>query len=200
MTLSEAVSEIRTFWQGEFQLPQGAGDDKLNQLQKEFGTEFPTELQEYIRDIVPASSFSLETIGNPMVFYGSQSLGIRQEGYSFNPDTGESIPDWPIHWFLFADEGADPVIIDISTQPYSVKQAVHGAGEWSFSPIADSIAQFILCCAALHHAMTHWGWDIIDDDNDKWNLAEDPAIWLFPRMKEWAGKYYTIWCGEFDNH
>lgn len=200
MTFSEAISQIRTFWQGNLPFPHGAGEKRLSELQSEFGMDFPAELQEYIRDIVSLESFTFETGGNPIEFYGVQRLGTKQDGYTFNPVTGEPIPDWSIQWFLFADEGADPVIIDLAAAPHNVQRAAHGMGEWDFGPQADSIAQFLLCSAAIHHAFTKWGPDIIVDDEHGLTLAKEPADWLFPRMKEWAGTYYTDWCSVFDNH
>src|SRR5262249_39225635 len=159
---------------------------------------FPIELCEYIRDIIPRHDFSLETVGNPLEIYGVGRLGTKQEGYSYNPRSQKSIEDWSDKWFLFADEGADPVIIDRVDNPYCVQRAAHGMGDWTFEPIADSIAQFLLCSAATHHALTHWGYDVILDDRNGFNLAAEPAKWLFPKMRLWAGSYYEDWCSIFN--
>ena len=101
---------------------------------------------------------------------------------------------------LFADEGADPIIIDLSAGHSAVFRAIHGFGTWEFDVVADSIGQFLLCCAALHHAMTHWGIEAIVDDENGFNLAEEPAQWLFPKMKDWAGVHDSTWCSVFDNY
>lgn len=200
MTFLDAISQIKSFWEGDIPFPHGAGEERLTELQTEFGMVFHPDLQNYIRDFMPLESFSFETVGNPMQFYGAGKLGTKQYGYTFNPITGEPISDWATQWFLFADEGADPVIIDLAGPQYAVLRAAHGMGEWNFGAEADSIGQFMLCCAAMHHALTHWGPDVIVDDDNGFNLAEEPARWLFPRMKEWAGTYYAQWCSVFDNH
>ena len=200
MKLPEAISQIKTFWSGDLAFPGGAGAQRLAELESEFGVTFSADLQEYVSDFVPAESFTFETVGNPMEIYGAQKLGTRQDGYTFNPVTNEPITDWSSNWFLFADEGADPVIVDLAATSHFVQRAAHGMGEWDFGVEADSIGQFLLCCAAIHHALTNWGPDVIVDDDNGFNLSEEPASWLFPRMKEWAGDYYTDWCSVFENH
>ncbi len=78
--------------------------------------------------------------------------------------------------------------------------SMHGAGAWSFFPVADSISQFLLVAAARDHALQHITDDdpCIDDENG-FNLHADAAAWLFPRVREWAPAYYDYWLEAFEN-
>lgn len=127
-------------------------------------------------------------------------LGARHIGYTHTV-SGDIIEGWRDSWFLIADEGADPFVIDLDSTPgANVSRALHGMGDWEFHSEADSPGHFVLCAAAIHHALTAWGLDVITDDESGFRLADEPAAWLFPRMKKWAGRYYEDWCSIFDNH
>jgi hypothetical protein len=200
MEYKEALSEIKSFWaEPDFPFPTGGGEKTVLRLQTEFGMELPKDLRIYIRDIAPSNDYIFETVGNPMTVYGFAGLSRTQPGYNYNPVENKPIEEWDNNWFIFADEGADPVIIDLSKNKCTVLQAMHGTGDWDFTPVADSIGQFLLCSAALHFALSNWGrLDAIEDEGD-FNLAKKPAEWLFPKMKVWAGSYYEDWCSVFDN-
>ena len=201
MEIAEAIKQIQSFLDiPSLQVATGAGKEVKKRIENEFGSPLPKALLEYIEFSSPKEDIHFETVGNPMTIYSFSRLGYSQDGFSYNTVTNEKIEDWHCDWFLFADEGADPVIIDLSQKKPRIMQAAHGMGEWDFSPIADSIGQFLLCQAAIHYAMTNWGSDCIIDDENGFNLAQGPSEWLFPRMKEWAGKYYSDWCSVFENH
>jgi hypothetical protein len=197
-----ALSEIKTFWsKPDFPIPGRAGSVHRLRLEKEYGHPLPDWLAHYIEEIASLEDFQLETVGNPLDIYGAKRLSTRHDGYNWNPIDQETIPDWDANWFIIADESADPVIVDINTSEPTVLKALHGEGEWDFDPVAESIGQFLLCSAAIHHALTHWGQleaVTIDEDGDCL-LAAEPAEWLFPRLKRWAGEYYEIWALDFDN-
>jgi hypothetical protein len=199
MKTNEAIKQIQSFL-GLTVFHASAGRVVIERIKKEFETPLSEELIEYIELTAPSEDVDFETVGNPMTIYSFSRLGSTQDGFNFNSVKNEKIEDWNPDWFLIADEGADPVIIDLSKKEMKVMQASHGMGEWDFHPIADSIGQFLLCQAAIHYAMTNWGADSIIDDEDGFNLAPEPAVWLFPKMKEWAGEYYSDWCSVFDNH
>lgn len=200
MKIDEAISLINEFWTGDLPFIRMDSSAEKERIQSQFITQFPAMLAEYIETFVPSKDVCFETVGNPMTIYCCENLGIQQDGYSYDPVSEKNIQDWDRNWFLFADEGGDPVIIDLSKGDGVVFTAMHGCGEWEFDAVADSIGQFLLCHAALHHALYFWGPDCIIDGEDGFNLAQEPSQWLFPRMKEWAGSYNEDWCSVFDNY
>jgi hypothetical protein len=78
--------------------------------------------------------------------YGASELLKRQEGYSFNPVTNQTIDEWPQNFVVIADAGADPYCIDISNikdNDVPIYTSMHGTGEWEFELYADSFLDFI---------------------------------------------------------
>ncbi|MBF9221278.1 SMI1/KNR4 family protein [Hymenobacter ruricola] len=199
MTFDEAFAEIRRFWPGglPFEFGHGAA---AGRLAVEFGRELPAELVTYLDAIAPAEEVDFSTIGNPLYLYGLDRLGVRQDGYNWNSVTNKEILGWPAGFFLLGDEGADPVLIDLDHPGQGIQKRRHGAGNWETGDtLAATIGQFLLCSAALHHALTAFEEDPFVDDERGFNLAPQAAAWLFPRLKTWAGPYYAAWCSDFDN-
>lgn len=136
-----------------------------------------------------------------MCVYGVDNLKHRQDGYNYNPVKNEAINGWPDSHFIIADEGSDPVIIDLAETRNGIQRLTHGAGSWDYGEIlADTFGQFLLCCAAQHHAINNFEEDPFIDDEKGFNLADNAAKWYFENMKIWAGNYYDVWCSDFDNH
>lgn len=78
--------------------------------------------------------------------YGASELLKRQEGYSFNPVTNQSIDEWPESFVVIADAGADPYCIDLSQikdNDAPIYKSSHGAGVWEFELYADSFLNFL---------------------------------------------------------
>ena len=78
--------------------------------------------------------------------YGASELIKRQEGYSFNPITSQSIDDWPKNFVVIADAGTDPYCIDIDNikdNDAPIYSSIHGRGEWKFELYADSFLTFL---------------------------------------------------------
>jgi len=187
MQVDAAVRTIAEFWEGRPLRWAGGGPSYVERLEKQFGTAFPEELRTYIRDYAPKRRLTFDAVGNPFDVYGQsgrlQRLGFQQPGFS------EDIDGWDRNWFLFADEGLDPIIVDLSRGDTQIQQAWHGEGEWDFSEIADTIGQFLLCAAALHHTLNKWHLKSGDAP------PPEAAAWLLPRMRDWAGPHYDYWCG-----
>ena len=78
--------------------------------------------------------------------YGASDLIKRQEGYSFNPVTNQTINEWPMNFVVIADAGADPYCIDINQikeNDAPIYTSLHGSGEWEFELYADSFLTFL---------------------------------------------------------
>jgi hypothetical protein len=198
-----ALKEISQFWD-DMPFGKGEGDTFLTQLQGHIPYTFPQELQIYIRNVSPLRSIELRTVGNSIILYGSKFLSHHLPGYNFNEITKEPLTDWLSSWFLIADEGVDPIIVDLkrvdnSDKQCKVYQAIHGSGVWNFFRIASSLPQFLLLASAQHHILTTFGKDIILDDEQGFRLRDDAAKWLFPRLKEYDAEVYDIWTQSFDN-
>ena len=199
MTFDEAFAEIGQFWPGETPFVFGHGA-AAGRLAAEFNQEFPAELVTYLDMVVPAQEVAFDTVSNPLYLYGLDRLGVRQPGYNWNPVTSAPIEDWPASFFLLGDEGADPVLLDLDRPERGIQKMRHGEGNWETGDtVAGTLGQFLLCSAALHHALTAFEEDVIIDDERGFNLASLAAAWLFPRMKTWAGPHYGAWCAVFDN-
>lgn len=197
MDIIEAISEIRKFWEG---IPLSGDAAQAARLEEEFAAPFPDELRRYLSDYAPASLLRLQRVGNPLSLYGFDGklhLGATQPGYNVHGTTGLPLKGWERCWFMLGDEGADPIIVDLSEGETQVLQAMHGVGVWEFWPVADNIGQFLLCAAAMHFTLENWSDDIAGMDDD--GLPQPAAEWLFPRMRQWAGPHYDIWCDDFDN-
>ena len=203
ISLDMAKKLIHSFWPDNGIFNGCENSDQLIKLQNEKNTVFPKEFHEFFAKVVSENDYYFSMVGNPISLLSSDKYSWTMPGYNFNPVTNEVITDWESNWFLFADEGSDPIIIDISEQTeYStVYKAMHGAGKWDFTPIASSLGQFILCASALHHALT--GFDIEDsiiDDDYGFNLAEIPADFLFPLIEKHAADFCDDWVSVFDNY
>jgi hypothetical protein len=153
MTLENAFAEMQQFWPGGLPFAFGRGRAAAR-LTAEFGCPLPPDLVTYLDAVAPAEDVFFDTVGNPLQLYGLDRLGTQQPGYNFNPVTQQPLPDWNPAYFLLADEGADPVIMHLRQPAAGIQKLLHGAGSWDEGDtIADTIGQFLLCCAALHHAL-----------------------------------------------
>lgn len=182
----------------------GLGADENSQvsqtLQQQKSASFPAELTLYIDRFCPAKALSFAGVGNPVELRGKHQLSWQLPGFNLDPATGQVISGWNESWFLIASEGGEPIIVDLAEDEVlsKVYSAMQGESGWEFAPIADSIGQFLLCAAALEHAMNFPGVDQpLDDD---FNLADDPASWLFPFLKQHAAQYYDEWASVFENY
>lgn len=199
MTLHNAFHEISQFWPGgqPFAFGHGAAAERLA---AEYNQPLPEELRTYLDTIAPVEDVDFRTVGNPFSLYGLGRLGVRQDGYNWNSVTNTPIEDWPASFFMLGDEGADPVLLDLDQPELGIQKLWHGEGNWeNGDTMADTLGQFLLCSAALHHALTAFETERITDDERGFNLAPQAAAWLFPRMKVWAGPHYRAWCSVFDN-
>lgn len=199
MTLENAFAEIQQFWPDGLPFALGRGGAAAR-LSAEFGRPLPPDLVIYLDTVAPAEEVEFATVGNSLYLYGLDRLGARQPGYSWDPTTDAPLESWPADFFLLGDEGADPVVLDLDQPKAGIQKLLHGAGSWETgATVADTLGQFLLCSAALHHALTAFEDEPLVDDARGFNLAPQAAAWLFPRLKAWAGPYYAAWSAAFDN-
>ncbi len=173
MDFEQVHSEVRLFWVEERYPFEGGGESRLSTLQADYGGSFPRDLQTYIGHFLSPDRFLFESVGNAIDVYGFDDLSRRLDGYNYNPLTNEDLDDWSDSWFLLADEGADPIIIDLveGRGTPRVLQALHGQGSWDFDVLAFSLPQFALLVAARHYALQMVGpAELIADDERGFNL------------------------------
>ena len=198
MTLETAFAEIETFWPGGQPFAFGHGG-AAGRLAAEFGRPLPPDLAAYLDTYAPAEGVEFDTVGNPLYLYGLDQLGVQQPGYNWDPTTNTPLDGWPASFFLLGDEGADPVLLDLDQPELGIQKLWHGEGDWEIGDsVADTLGQFLLCSAALHHALTAFGPAPLHTNTRGVKLAPAAAAWLLPRMKTWAGPHYRTWCMVFD--
>ncbi|MFD2229867.1 SMI1/KNR4 family protein [Alkalimarinus sediminis] len=200
MNIQDAALLISGFSQtGQF---KACTDNKgeCEVLEAERGVVFPPELKEYINTVCPTKHVALESVGYPVDILSKEELSWTMPGFNVNAVTGKAISSWDESWFLIANEGGEPIIVKLNEHERSsvVYSALQGAGPWEFCPIADSIGQFLVCAAAIEHALNFPGVDEpLDED---FNLAKEAAQWLFPFIREHAEAYYDEWLSVFENY
>lgn len=200
MEIKRAIEIIEKFSITKKALPINNNDQELIRISQEFNN-ISADLKDYIQYYAPQKDIFYETGSNPLKLYGLKNLTRKQDGYNYNPVTKKNIENWNKDWFLIADEGADPIIIDLNSNKDEIIKLMHGVGNWECGVvIADSIGQFILCATALDFALTNFEDEAIIDDGNSFCLAKNASEWYFKNMKEWAREYYEEWCSIFDNY
>ncbi|MBA0282900.1 hypothetical protein D7Y44_09235 [Stenotrophomonas maltophilia] len=99
-----------------------------------------------------------------------QRLWSYQAGYRWNGVDGKPIADWPGHWLVVADFGADPFILDMDDG--SVLFARHGGGRWEADTFADDLPTLMAALAAAGTVYFDAGDDLYNDDDDGGIRAE----------------------------
>ena len=198
MNLQESVALIEAF-SSQARLLENNGNHLRQALEQEKSCSFPSELKAYIDTTCPKESVEFQGVGNPIALRTLSELSWRMEGYNVNPDTNETINSWHDNWFLIASDGGEPIIVKLDEQNNTsiVYSAMQGEAGWDFFPIADSIGLFLVCAAALEHAMDFPGLEESLDEN--FNLLGEAAKWLFPFLRYYAGPYYEEWASVFEN-
>ena len=200
MDFEQVFQELQQFnTQANQGLPGPGCPWAVYRLEAEFERTLPTQLREWVEHHCPANQVGFEDVGNDNTLIGLGELGKLQPGYNFNTVTMEPIEGWADSWFRVGDEGGNPYIIDLNAPEKGVQFALIGAGNWMFSPVAESIPHFLLIAGAIEHALRGFGpEDPITDGPRGLNLADAPADWLFPRVSEWT-RYGDFWLEAFVN-
>lgn len=126
-------------------------------------------LGEWINDRVGYAGLTVPNVGNPFSIPPLSRLWQLQAGYRWHGITGERLADWPDHWLVVADQGADPFIFDLRTGV--IQFARHGAGAWQDdAPIFADILQMAVCLGTVGQFVEEAGDDLFLDDD-----SVDPA-------------------------
>lgn len=208
MNLSQAIAIINQFRAPDKQFNSTFDNSFCVQLIRENNKNcernsalvFPPELTAYIDTFCPLNNMSMQSVGNPIELITRSRLSWQLPGYNSDAITNEPLMQWQPSWFLIASEGGEPIIVDISENQATstVYSSIQATDSWEFCPIADSIAQFLLCAAAVEYALNFPGIDEpLDDD---FNLVDEAAQWFFPFIKLHAEKYYDEWASVFENY
>jgi hypothetical protein len=203
MNLNDALAVIASFSQKSTEVFT-AGDNTLidgkppSASLTEGSRKFlPIELSHYVDVICPLEGLSLEGIGHPIELLKREDLAWQPKMYS--ELTGE-LAKWQDDWFLIAHDGGDPIIVITTEEGENspVYSSMQGMGVWEFAPIADSIAQFLVCACAIQYALNYPG--LADPLDEDFNLAPAAANWLFPFLRQHAGAHYDEWASVFENY
>ncbi|RQO59452.1 hypothetical protein DBV14_07020 [Variovorax sp. KBW07] len=105
-------------------------------------------LGEWINDRVGHAGLTVPNVGNPFSIPPLARLWELQAGYRWHGISGERIADWPDHWLVVADQGADPFIFDLRTG--AIQFARHGEGTWQDDgPMFADISQMAACLGTI---------------------------------------------------
>lgn len=196
MNLNEAMALIGSFRKTDF---TGSNETAvaIKSQNNNLGKSLPAELKQYIELACPEKGLIVEGVGHPIELIKPSELAWQPPMYA---DLTGDLAKWQGDWLLIAHEGGDPIIIKASEQgeQSTVYSAMQGMGFWDFAPIADSIGQFLVCMCAIEHALNFPGLNQPLDDN--FNLAPAAANWLFPFMRQYAGRHYDEWASVFENY
>lgn len=97
-------------------------------------------------------------------------LWSHQAGYRWHGISGEPIEDWPPHWLVIADLGADPFILDMDDG--RILFAQHGRGRWDADVFLDDLPTLMAALAAAGTVYAAAGDALYSDDEDGGIRAE----------------------------
>lgn len=93
-----------------------------------------------------------------------QQLWTYQAGYRWKGVDGEPISEWPGHWLVIADRGADPFILDLETD--RVLFSHHGAGLLDAGELVADVPTLMAALAAAGSVYLDADEDLYSDDDD----------------------------------
>jgi hypothetical protein len=150
----ELRSQPASDWQGTLPLPQALAD-----FYAQVGPWGETRHAQ-----IGPTGLSLEIGGNPVDIPPLHKLWPLQAGYRWNAADGKRLADWPEHWLVIADQGADPFILD--TASGEVLFAFHGAGAWEPHRLAATLETAFGGLATMANTMAELGDDAFDDSDE----------------------------------
>lgn len=150
--LGPLQSQDETRWEGPFPLPPVVA-------------RFYAQVGPLGREINAAVGHAGITIPGLEVWIPPlQRLWRHQAGYRWHGISGEPIEDWPSHWLVIADLGADPFILDMHDG--RILFARHGRGHWDADVFLDDLPTLMAALAAVGAVYADAGDDLYSDDED----------------------------------
>lgn len=198
MTLPTTIQTINTFT--KFNTKSFSGSNQLKAIEAEIG-ELSPQVAEYIEQIAPDKQNVLfDLTGNPTEVVCAKKM--TDTLFNFAYEHGLLGASWVSEWLVVGYQMHNAYCISQSDDDQKVYQFLHSE---SFRnepiPVADSIGHFLLCAHAVDFALNEFeNAEILHDNPFSITLAPEPAKWLFPKMKTWAGEYYDEWCRVFNNY
>lgn len=120
----------------------------------------PNTVRDFYREVGPVD-LDIDCGGNPVNIPALERLWELQAQYRWHGRTGERLTDWKDEWFVVAQAGGDPFILDVVTgQLFSAR---HGFREWSPVLFADDLMTGIGSIATVGNALSALGEDAYDE-------------------------------------
>lgn len=116
-----------------------------------------TERSRFEASLRTASPTTVSVGAGGITFLALDELDAGQVGYARTPEgrdlTGTGEGDWRSSWLVFACETGlgDPIFVDLADATFPVFSAMHGAGSWDPTLIAESFQGFIRALGVLRH-------------------------------------------------
>jgi len=200
MNCLQSVELINNFSLSPFKKNSQLNTAKLELLEQQQNITLPQELKLYIEQVCGEIKTTISGVGHPIELLSIEQLSWKMEGFNFDSINQKKISGWQDNWFLLADEGGEPVIVDLddSHEVSAVYSAMKTSDGWDFAQVADSIGQYLVCAKAIEHAMNFP--DVDEPLDEDFNLALPAANWLFPFLKTHAANHYDEWASVFENY
>jgi len=196
----QAISLIKTFNPKQRKLAFSSNNAIIQQLSKEKTQTLPKEFTCYLERICPDEEISFTGVGHPLLLLSRKQLSWKMSGFQIDAVTKLPLSHWHASWFVIATDGSDPIFINIDDEGElsPVYSAMKTEAGWDMALIADSIGQFLLCAAAIDHALNFP--DIDEPLDEEFNLNTKAAKWFFPLIKQYANNHYDEWAAVFENY
>jgi hypothetical protein len=196
----QAVSLINAFNSNPKKLSESTDKTIAPQLVQEKQLTFPKELSCYLEQVCPDQEIAFTAVGHPLLLLSRKQLSWKMAGFQIDAVTKLPLNDWHASWFVIATDGSEPVFINIDDEGdlSPVYSAMKTEAGWDMALIADSIGQFLLCAAAIDHALNFP--DIDEPLDEEFNLNTKAAKWFFPLIKQYANNHYDEWAAVFENY
>ena len=171
----------------------------LKLLDEDKKQPFANEVICYIEQVCPDEEIAFSSVGHPLLLLSKNQLSWKKPGFQIDAITKLPLDNWHSSWFIIATEGSEPIFINIDDKDNlsPVYSAMKTEAGWDVAQISDSIGQFLLCIAAINHALNFP--EIAEPLDEAFNLNDNVAKWFFPLIKLHANNHYDEWAAVFEN-
>jgi hypothetical protein len=120
----------------------------------------PDAVRDFYGEVGPVD-LDVDCGGNPVHIPALDRLWALQTQYRWHGRTGARLTDWKDAWFVVAQAGGDPFILDVVTGQLFV--ARHGSPEWAPVLFAGNLMTGIGSIATVGNALSALGDDAYDE-------------------------------------